>query len=88
MIKKNDFVKLPNIGRFSKIVTYPLDFGLAALSRHCFSLNNALSVSLIVVLDARGRARPANLHLDFGQPVLNLPLLLIQLRAHRCLFCL
>lgn len=64
-------------------MTYPLGLGLAALSRHCFSLNNALSVSLIVVLDARGRARSADLHLDFGQPVLDLPLLLIQLDAHR-----
>lgn len=82
MIRENDFVKLPSIGRFNKVVTYPLDFGLAALSRHCFSLNNALSVSLIVVLDARGRARPADLHLDFGQPMLDLPLLLIQLGAH------
>lgn len=64
-------------------MTYPLDLGLAALSRHCFSLNNALLISLIVVLDARRRTRPADLHLDLGQPVLDLPLLLIQLDAHR-----
>lgn len=64
-------------------MAYPLDLGLAALSRHSFSLNNAFSISLIVVLDARGRARPADLHLDFGQPMLDLPLLLVQLDAHR-----
>lgn len=76
--------RLPGIiSGFAEVATYPLDLGLAALSRHCFSLNNALAVSLVVVLDARGRARPADLHLDFRQPVLDLPLLLVQLDAHR-----
>lgn len=72
-----------SISGSDKIVAYPLDLGLAALSRHCFSLNDAFAISLIVVLDARGRARPADLHLDFGQPMFDLPLLLIQLDAHR-----
>lgn len=83
MKREDHLVKLPSIGRFNKVVMYPLDLGLAALSRHCFSLNNALSVSFIGVLDARGWTRPADLHLDLGQPVLDLPLLLIQLDAHR-----
>jgi len=84
-ISKVYFVGLPG-SCFDKVVTYPLDLGLAALSRHCFLLNNAFSVSLVVVLDARGRACAADLHLDFGQPMFDFPLLLVQLDAHRRVF--
>jgi len=77
-------IGLPGItSGLAKVATYPLDFGLAALSRHCFSLNDALPVPLVVVLEAGGRARAAYLHLDLGQPVLDFPLLLIQFHAHR-----
>lgn len=45
-------------------------------------LNDALAVAL-VVLEAAGRPGAADLHLDLGEPVLQLPLLLVQLDAHR-----
>lgn len=60
---------------------------LAAITRLSFLLNDALPVAL-AVLQARGRRRPANLHLNLRQPILHAPLLLLQLRAHHRIFAL
>lgn len=47
-------------------------------------LNDALLVALVVVvLQAARRARSADLHLDLGEPILQLPLLLVELDTHR-----
>ena len=45
-------------------------------------LNDALPVPF-VVFQAAGGPGAAYLHLDFGEPVLQLPLLLVQFFAHR-----
>lgn len=51
------------------------------------SLNDAFAISFVLLLSyATRRSRAADLHFDFGQSVFELPLLLVEFDAHRCVF--